>query len=254
MPPAPVPGAKYFAWTWLLMLWNIGGLLGGYMGYWRVLVSQVTTAVQAVAAGKGLTAAVITWTYYEGRVMLLTTIMATVLYKFAYTALSWRDSRVRRISLVSLILFPLLNAVGEGFLLLTCFDLGRWFLGNEKASARVVRWQPAVPALGRFRLSEDVFWQEFIMGAVPFVLANALLLLHFWQGLVLPVHAPPDALRHITSLALLLQFGSMAVYYMGGDILTYIALLWLANVLTVIAVRLPPPGSEPPPPAKQKAN
>ena len=39
------------------------------------------------------------------------------------------------------------------------------------------------------------------------------------------------------------QFGGVVVYYLGGDILSFVLLRWLGDVLMVLAVRLPPPGA-----------
>ena len=52
----------------------------------------------------------------------------------------------------------------------------------------------------------------------------------------------------------LIQFGYAAIYFLGGDILSYLLLRWAGDVLTVLAVRMPPPGSEPPAKPKQKTN
>ena len=60
---------------------------------------------------------------FEGRAALLMALFATAFLK---TAHAWAAERMgRRLSLVSLLLFPLLNSVFEGCLLLGVFDLGR---------------------------------------------------------------------------------------------------------------------------------
>ena len=43
----------------------------------------------------------------------------------------------------------------------------------------------------------------------------------------------------------LVQFSPLVVYYLGGDLLSFILVRWLGDVLTVLAVRLPPPGAGP---------
>ena len=81
-------------------------------------------------------------------------------------------------------------------------------MGSEKIQARA--WEPAVPAVGRLAMSDDAFWQEYMLGCIPFALVNGMLLLHYWQSLVLPVHSEPDALRHILPLALVRGVGQRA--------------------------------------------
>ena len=39
------------------------------------------------------------------------------------------------------------------------------------------------------------------------------------------------------------QFAYVAVYYLTGDVLSYVLLRAIGDALTVLAVRLPPPGA-----------
>lgn len=41
------------------------------------------------------------------------------------------------------------------------------------------------------------------------------------------------------------QCSYITVYYFTGDVAAYCLLRWLADVLTAVAVRMPPPGTRP---------
>ena len=115
-------GAKEGAWKVLAGLWALG-FAAGLIGYWPALARQLSAGVTAAVGPRGLPGALISWGYPEGHVALLSAAIATLIYKVAYAAVSRRQGRP--VSLVSLVVFPVCNALGEGFLLLACFDLAR---------------------------------------------------------------------------------------------------------------------------------
>ena len=115
-------GAKEGAWKVLAGMWTLG-FAAGFIGYWPALARQVAAGVTAAGGPRGLPGVLISWGYQEGRVALLTALISTLIFKAAYAVVSRRQGRP--ISLVSLIVFPVCNALGEGFLLLACFDLAR---------------------------------------------------------------------------------------------------------------------------------
>ena len=60
-----------------------------------------------------------------------------------------------------------------------------------------------------------------------------------------PTNWPPTPSTHPAALQAIVaeQFFFIALYYATGDVATFVLFRWLSNLLTVVAVRLPPPGA-----------
>jgi hypothetical protein len=83
---------------------------------------------------------------------------------------------------------------------------------------------------------------------------------HALSGTAAKLARAPCALLHLVERMLLVcgpaqvaQFSYIAIYYATGDIFAYCLLRWVAEVLTVVAVRMPPPGARAPEQRKAKA-
>ena len=87
------------------------------LGYWRPVVATVK------AVGKQGIHGVPSMRAFESQAAVIFALISTGFLKVAY---AWAaDRQGRPLSALSLLLFPLLNAVFEGCALLAVFDLGR---------------------------------------------------------------------------------------------------------------------------------
>ncbi|GAB4822003.1 hypothetical protein N2152v2_009049 [Parachlorella kessleri] len=146
-------------------------------------------------------------------------------------------------------------AVGEGFLLLFLFDLGRWL--RPIAAGEPLNWKDfraGESALVEKGMQHPLFYNSFIWGFAPYTLVHAVLHAYVLEPLILPDHLALEAPNNFMKLIVVAQFSYLAIYYATGDVAAYCALRWLGELLTVIAVRMPPPGAREAPRQKAKTN
>eukprot|EP00887_Chlorella_sp_A99_P006330 scaffold3.g6330.t1 len=227
------PGARPQAWAWLAGIWAAGATAAAAV-YGDLLLAQLGF----LRAGRVLALAT-----KESAIALAGAVGATLFLK---TAFIWGSSRFGRpLSRFSLAVFPPLNAVCEGALLLLVFDAARWALGTYLQLDLPEHWAPGRPALALHRgdINQPLLFREFILGFGPYLLALAVGYSWVWEEKVLPVHLDLEAPNKFFKALVLQQFLMVAIYFLAGDLVTYFAVRWLSDLLTVVAVRLPPPGA-----------
>lgn len=108
MSTAVYPGGRPYAWHILAALWLLGAVAGG-IGYWQLLyntlISQPTLHDRI------------------GCYAVIGALLAVSFVRLPFYLGAFRMGRP--LSAVSAILFPICNAVLEGFVLLFLFDAGR---------------------------------------------------------------------------------------------------------------------------------
>lgn len=116
----------------------------------------------------------------------------------------------------------------------------------------MVRGSVAVPALAELGYDSPFFFRQFMMGFIPYTLFYAVAWSYLWELWTLPEHMNPDAPNVFMRAIVLQQFTYVAVYWATGDVVSVVAIRYVAELLTVLAVRMPPPGAVAPKAEKAK--
>lgn len=116
--PGTYPGGRPRAWEILLMYWAFGAAAGS-LGYWDLLFSSIK-APPALQSSTGV-------------YTLLGAVAAIAFLRLPLYLGAFRMGRP--LSKLSLVIFPLCNALFEGFVLLFIFDAGRWAVGSGAVGA-----------------------------------------------------------------------------------------------------------------------
>ncbi|KAL6768406.1 hypothetical protein ACKKBF_B39030 [Auxenochlorella protothecoides x Auxenochlorella symbiontica] len=218
-------GGRPYAWLLLAAYWAVGAAAGS-LGYWKLLQETALTlpALHVSSGGYAVVFAV-------GAIAFL----RIPLYLGAFRM-------GRPLSSLSLILFPLANAVLEGFSLLFMFDAGRWILSEES-------WQVKPGTVGFAALtelpSEDRrVWREFLFGFAPYTVGYVAMYACVWEEHILPAHLDLETPNKFVRAMVMVNMALIAVYWLYADVATYTLLRLLNETLLVLCVRLPPPGAK----------
>ncbi|KDD75219.1 ubiquitin carboxyl-terminal hydrolase [Helicosporidium sp. ATCC 50920] len=200
----------------MTVYWSVGALCG-CVGYYNLL-AETTASFPALQTRGGAALAA----------------LALIAIIFLKVALYWSARRMDRpLSLASLIVFPLANALFEGCILLFAFDAGRWLLAEKDWN--VTPWSIGFRALDEISTDDRRMWREFLLGFGPSMLVFIAAYAALWEDYMLPLHVDLETPNKFVKAMVLVHFASLGTYWVAGDVATFMALKWLNEVGTVVA-------------------